>query len=40
MHMMDAKHEELKALGRAIIELQQKEIDQMKQWQKDWGYIQ
>lgn len=33
-----AKHQEVKDLSKAIIETQQKEIDQMKQWQKDWGY--
>lgn len=39
-HMADgqAKHQEVKDLSKAIIEAQQKEIDQMKQWQKDWGY--
>jgi uncharacterized protein (DUF305 family) len=34
-----AKHQEVKDLSKAIIEAQQKEIDQMKQWQKDWGYV-
>lgn len=36
--LRDAKHEELKQLARDIIASQQKEIDMMKQWQKDWGY--
>ena len=33
-----AKHDELKTLGEAIISAQTKEIEDMKQWQKDWGY--
>lgn len=33
-----AKHDELKSLSRAIIEAQTKEVVDMKQWQKDWGY--
>lgn len=33
-----AQHQEVKDLSKAIIEAQQKEIDQMRQWQKDWGY--
>lgn len=33
-----AKHEEIKTLGQAIIAAQEKEIADMKQWQKDWGY--
>lgn len=33
-----AKHEEIKQLGQAIISAQTKEIEAMKQWQKDWGY--
>jgi uncharacterized protein (DUF305 family) len=33
-----AKHEEIKQLSKDIITAQQKEITQMKQWQKDWGY--
>lgn len=36
--LVSAKHDELKALAEAILTAQQKEIDQMKQWQKDWGY--
>jgi uncharacterized protein (DUF305 family) len=35
-----AQHQEVKDLSKAIIETQQKEIDQMRQWQKDWGYTQ
>lgn len=33
-----AKHDEIKTLGKAVIEAQTKEIADMKQWQKDWGY--
>jgi uncharacterized protein (DUF305 family) len=33
-----AKHQEIKDLSKAIIDTQQKEIDEMEQWQKDWGY--
>ena len=33
-----ANHQEVKDLSKAIIQAQQKEISQMKQWQKDWGY--
>lgn len=33
-----AKHEEIKKLGEAIISAQTKEITDMKQWQKNWGY--
>lgn len=33
-----AKHNEVKQLGEAIIAAQTKEIADMKQWQKDWGY--
>lgn len=33
-----AKHGEVKKLGEAIIAAQTKEIADMKQWQKDWGY--
>jgi uncharacterized protein (DUF305 family) len=35
---INAKHEELKKLADDIITAQTKEIDQMKQWQKLWGY--
>ena len=34
----NAKHREVKNLTRAIISAQTKEVQQMKQWQKDWGY--
>jgi len=33
-----AKHEEIKNLSQDIISAQEKEIAEMKQWQKDWGY--
>lgn len=36
----NAKHEEMKQLARDIIEAQQREIDMMKEWQKNWGYTQ
>lgn len=36
--LKSAKHDEVKALAKAIIESQQKEIDQMKSWLKTWGY--
>lgn len=35
----NAKHEELRAMARDIIEAQQREIDMMKGWQKEWGYV-
>ena len=34
----NAKHEELKKLADDIISAQTTEINQMRQWQKDWGY--
>lgn len=34
----NAKHAEVKTLAANIISAQTKEIAQMKQWQKDWGY--
>lgn len=34
-----AKHTEIKQLGEAIITAQTKEISDMQQWQKDWGYV-
>ena len=34
----NAKHEEIKKLSDDIILAQQKEIDQMEKWYKDWGY--
>lgn len=33
-----SKHPELVKFGAEIIATQQKEIDQMRQWMKDWGY--
>jgi len=33
-----AKHDEVKQLSKDIIIAQEKEIAEMKQWQKDWGY--
>lgn len=35
----NAKHDEVKTLTKAIVAAQSSEISQMKQWQKDWGYI-
>lgn len=32
------KHDEIKKLGEAVISAQTKEITDMRQWQKDWGY--
>ncbi|TAH32856.1 DUF305 domain-containing protein [Candidatus Saccharibacteria bacterium] len=34
----NAQHSEVKTLTIAIVDAQSKEIAQMKQWQKDWGY--
>lgn len=34
----NAKHQEIKDLADSIIEAQTKEINQMKNWQKTWGY--
>lgn len=34
----NAEHQEVKDLANAIITAQAKEINQMKQWQIDWGY--
>lgn len=34
----NAKHEEIKTLSTQIIDAQAKEISNMQQWQKDWGY--
>lgn len=33
-----AKHDEIKQLSNDIINAQEKEINQMEQWQMDWGY--
>lgn len=35
-----AKHEEIKRMAEDIISAQQREIDQMRQWMRDWGYTQ
>lgn len=35
----NAKHDEIKTLGKAIITAQTTEIAQMQQWQMDWGYM-
>lgn len=34
----NAKHQEIKDLAKNVISAQTKEIEEMKQWQKDWGY--
>lgn len=34
----NAKHDEIKKLSEAIVTAQEKEITEMEQWQKDWGY--
>lgn len=34
----NAQHQELKGLTKSIVFAQTNEIQQMKQWQKDWGY--
>ena len=34
----NAKHDEVKKLADDIVAAQTKEINEMKQWQKDWGY--
>lgn len=36
--LTNSKHEELKNLAQQIINSQQKEIDQMRSWQKQWDY--
>jgi uncharacterized protein (DUF305 family) len=33
-----AKHDEIKKISRDIIEAQDSEIAEMRQWQKDWGF--
>ena len=38
MAQQSAKHQEIKTMANGIISAQQKEIDQMKQWMKAWGY--
>lgn len=37
-YLTGAKHPELQKMGQDIITAQNKEIEQMKKWQKDWGY--
>ncbi|MEK7096197.1 MAG: DUF305 domain-containing protein [Patescibacteria group bacterium] len=32
------QHDEIKKLSEAVIETQTKEINDMQQWQQDWGY--
>lgn len=34
----NAKHQEIKNLAKEVINAQTNEIEQMKQWQKEWGY--
>lgn len=34
----NAKHQEIKDLAAAVITAQTSEVEQMKQWQKAWGY--
>lgn len=34
----NAKHDEIKQLSNDIITAQEKEIQQMQEWQKNWGY--
>lgn len=34
----NAMHDEIKQLSRDIIEAQEKEIREMRQWQEDWAY--
>lgn len=34
----NAKHQEIKDLSKAIITAQTKEIEDMEQWQQQWGY--
>lgn len=34
----NAKHDEIKTLSTGILAAQEKEINQMKQWQMDWDY--
>lgn len=36
--LKNASHQDLKDMATAIIEAQTKEIEQMKQWQNEWGY--
>jgi len=34
----NARHDEVKKMSIGIITAQEKEINEMKQWQMDWGY--
>jgi uncharacterized protein (DUF305 family) len=38
-YLVNAKHPELQKMWQDIITAQQKEIDQMKHWLTEWGYI-
>jgi uncharacterized protein (DUF305 family) len=38
MSAANAKHPEIKQLSKDILSAQKSEIEQMQQWQKDWGY--
>lgn len=38
--LQSAQHEEIKTMAREIITAQQREIEQMRQWQQTWGYAQ
>ena len=35
----NAKHDEIKQLSLDIIDAQEKEINEMRQWQEDWSYL-
>lgn len=35
---VNAKHDEIKQLSNEIISAQEKEIQMMQEWQKQWGY--
>ena len=37
---MNGGREEIKSMAQDIITAQEKEIEMMKQWQKDWGFTQ
>lgn len=38
--LQNAKHDEIKQMARDIISAQQREIEQMREWQRAWGYNQ
>ena len=38
MSESQAKHDEIKQLSKDIINAQEKEISQMRNWQSEWGY--